>query len=56
VGAAQPWHVPDAFDLPITEPPSEHELRLIREELDPQAIYTARIGPPPSSQANGRPT
>jgi hypothetical protein len=28
-----------ADDLPVTEPPTAEELRIIREELDPQGMY-----------------
>ena len=34
------WEPRVAADLGETPPPSAQELRLIREELDPQGIYT----------------
>jgi glutaconate CoA-transferase subunit B len=34
------WDLKVADDLRETEPPSDEELRLIREELDPQGAYT----------------
>ena len=34
------WEPRVAADLGETPPPSAEELRLIREELDPQGIYT----------------
>jgi glutaconate CoA-transferase, subunit B len=33
------WALQVAGDLQLTEPPSASELRLLREELDPQGIY-----------------
>ena len=33
------WELKVAADLTVTEPPSESELRILREELDPQRIY-----------------
>jgi glutaconate CoA-transferase subunit B len=33
------WELQTASELIITEPPGEDELRLLREELDPQGIY-----------------
>ncbi len=33
------WELQTAPELIITEPPGEDELRLLREELDPQGIY-----------------
>jgi glutaconate CoA-transferase subunit B len=33
------WALRAAPDLRITEPPSAAELRILREELDPQGIY-----------------
>jgi glutaconate CoA-transferase, subunit B len=34
------WEVGVAADLVETAPPSDEELRLIREELDPGGVYT----------------
>jgi glutaconate CoA-transferase subunit B len=34
------WEVAVASDLAETPPPSDHELRIIREELDPGGVYT----------------
>lgn len=34
------WELTVAPDLQTTEPPSEEELRLIREDLDPQGLYS----------------
>jgi len=34
------WEPRVAEDLGETEPPTEEELRLIREELDPQGVHT----------------
>jgi glutaconate CoA-transferase subunit B len=34
------WEPRIAADLGVTEPPSDEELRLIREELDPGGVYT----------------
>ncbi len=34
------WDLRIAEDLKITEPPSEEELRILREELDPQGLYS----------------
>ena len=33
------WKVKVASDLKTTEPPGEKELRIIREELDPNHLY-----------------
>lgn len=33
------WQLKAAERLEITPPPSDHELRILREELDPQGIY-----------------
>ena len=33
------WELKVASDLAETEPPTEEELRLLREELDPQGLY-----------------
>jgi glutaconate CoA-transferase subunit B len=33
------WELKSAPNVRITEPPSEDELRILREELDPQGIY-----------------
>ena len=33
------WDLKAAVELRITEPPTEEELRILREELDPQGIY-----------------
>jgi glutaconate CoA-transferase subunit B len=38
--AATAWEPRWADDLAETEPPSDAELRLIREELDPAGVYT----------------
>jgi glutaconate CoA-transferase subunit B len=38
------WEVKVASSLRITEPPSEEELRILREELDPQGIYLKGSG------------
>ncbi len=35
------WHPMIADDLGETPPPSDEELRLIREELDPGGVYTS---------------
>ena len=40
VRAAMGWEVRVAADLATTPPPSDAELRLIREVLDPQGRYT----------------
>ena len=34
------WDVHVAEDLAVTPPPTDDELRLIREELDPAGAYT----------------
>jgi glutaconate CoA-transferase, subunit B len=34
------WDIRIADDLVETEPPSEHELRLIRDQLDPEGVYS----------------
>ncbi len=33
------WQVKQSSDFVVTEPPKEEELRILREELDPQEIY-----------------
>jgi glutaconate CoA-transferase subunit B len=33
------WPLKQAEDCPVTEPPNAEELRILREELDPQRIY-----------------
>lgn len=33
------WNLRTAGDLRVTQPPEEEELRILREELDPQGIY-----------------
>ena len=33
------WELKQAADCPVTEPPNAEELRILREELDPQRIY-----------------
>lgn len=33
------WHLKTAAQLKTTEPPSQEELRILREELDPEGIY-----------------
>jgi glutaconate CoA-transferase subunit B len=33
------WDLLVADDLPVTQPPTAEELRIIREELDPQGMY-----------------
>ena len=33
------WELKQAEDCPVTEPPNAEELRILREELDPQRIY-----------------
>ncbi len=38
------WDLKVAPELRITEPPSEEELRILREELDPQGIYLKSSG------------
>ena len=40
VRASMGWQVRVSDDLRETEPPSSEELRLIREELDPEGNYT----------------
>ncbi|MBI4260162.1 MAG: CoA-transferase subunit beta, partial [Actinobacteria bacterium] len=40
VREATGWELTVADDLAETPPPTDEELRLIREELDPQGIYT----------------
>lgn len=40
LGEAMAWEPRFADDARSTEPPSEDELRMIREELDPEGIYT----------------
>jgi glutaconate CoA-transferase subunit B len=34
------WDVKVADDLAATPPPTAEELRLVREELDPEGVYT----------------
>ena len=34
------WEPRVSDDVGVTEPPSDEELRLIREELDPGGVYT----------------
>ena len=34
------WELKVATDLKVTEPPSSEELRILREELDPDGIYS----------------
>jgi glutaconate CoA-transferase, subunit B len=36
------WEMAVAENLVATEPPTDEELRLIREELDPEGIYTSK--------------
>lgn len=33
------WHIRQAANCAVTEPPNREELRILREELDPQCIY-----------------
>jgi len=33
------WDLKSAAKVALTEPPSAHELRILREELDPTGIY-----------------
>ncbi|HCU56762.1 MAG TPA: 3-oxoadipate--succinyl-CoA transferase subunit B [Anaerolineaceae bacterium] len=33
------WELKQAEDCPVTDPPNADELRILREELDPQCIY-----------------
>jgi glutaconate CoA-transferase subunit B len=33
------WELKQAEDCPVTEPPNAEELRILREDLDPQGIY-----------------
>jgi glutaconate CoA-transferase subunit B len=40
VRANTEWNLHVADDLAVTEEPTVDELRLIREELDPQRLYT----------------
>jgi glutaconate CoA-transferase, subunit B len=40
VRAASGWEVRVPDDAPLTEPPSAEELRLIREDLDPEGVYS----------------
>jgi len=53
VRAAMGWEVRVAADLATTPPPSDAELRLIREVLDPQGRHTG--SPPGGSGAQVRP-
>jgi glutaconate CoA-transferase subunit B len=39
VRANTDWDLKVALELKITEPPKEEELRILREELDPEGIY-----------------
>ena len=39
VRAATGWDLKVAADLEVTPDPSPEELRLIREELDPEGVY-----------------
>jgi glutaconate CoA-transferase subunit B len=39
VRAATGWDLRAAADLQATPPPTAEELRLIREELDPEGVY-----------------
>lgn len=39
VQASTGWDLKQSPDCPITEPPNAEELRILREELDPQRIY-----------------
>jgi glutaconate CoA-transferase subunit B len=39
VQEATGWDIEFANDVSETEPPTENELRLLREELDPDGIY-----------------
>ena len=39
VRAATGWDLKVAGDLQVTPDPTDHELRLIREELDPEGVY-----------------
>jgi glutaconate CoA-transferase subunit B len=34
------WDIRLAPDLAATPPPTDEELRLVREELDPEGVYT----------------
>jgi glutaconate CoA-transferase, subunit B len=40
--AATGWDLKVAADLQVTPDPTAEELRLIREELDPQGVYVKR--------------
>jgi glutaconate CoA-transferase subunit B len=40
VRASIGWDVKVAVDLAATPPPTTDELRLVREELDPEGVYT----------------
>jgi glutaconate CoA-transferase, subunit B len=40
VRASVGWDLAVAVDLKATDPPSDEELRLIREDLDPQGLYS----------------
>jgi glutaconate CoA-transferase subunit B len=40
VRATMGWDPLVADPLPTTAPPTEDELRIIREELDPRGVYT----------------
>jgi glutaconate CoA-transferase subunit B len=42
VRAATGWELRVADDLQVTPDPSDEELRLIREELDPDGVYVKR--------------
>jgi glutaconate CoA-transferase subunit B len=40
VREASGWDVRVPDDTPITDPPTAEELRLIREDLDPEGVYS----------------
>ena len=40
VREATGWELKVADDLPATDPPTDEELRLIREDLDPEGVYS----------------
>jgi glutaconate CoA-transferase subunit B len=42
VRAATGWDLKVAGDLEVTPDPTDEELRLIREELDPDGVYVKR--------------
>jgi len=33
------WELKSVADLRVTQPPSDEELRILRQELDPEGIY-----------------